>query len=269
MNITVVISAYNNWEALHWTLMGYRFQTRPPDELIVAEDGKFEEVAQVVRRHAAQADFPIRHLSQDDLGFRKCRILNQAIAAAQGDWLVFTDADCIPRADLVAVHEARARKGMFLSGASHVSLPVHLQAKLLNEDNLRSQRLFDLASLEAEGFRVPGLRLTPHRRLASLLDALTPRNVFVGCNAGAWRTDLLSVCGFDEALGYGAEDRNLGVRLNNLGVRGVRARYSLAWLHLDHHRAYANPAAIQKHKALNEVARSTRAILPNSSLLLS
>jgi hypothetical protein len=268
MNITVVISAYKNWDALHWTLMGYRLQARPPDELIVAEDSQFEEVAQVVHRHAALATFPIRHLSQEDRGFRKCRILNQAIAAAQGDWLVFTDADCIPRADLVAAHEARARKGLFLAGGSHISLPVPLQAQLLNEDSLRSQRLFDPRHLSAQGVQVPGLRLTPHRPLARFLDALTPRNAFVGCNAGAWRADLLSVCGFDEAFGYGAEDRNLGIRLNNLGIRGVRARYSLAWLHLDHPRAYANPEAVNTHRALNDKARRDRAVLPNASLLL-
>ena len=268
MNICVVISAYRNWHALHWTLLGYRLQQRLPDEIIVAEDSQFPEVAEVVRAHASAAPFPIRHLTQEDQGFRKCRILNQAMLASNADWLVFTDADCIPRADLLAVHEAYARPGMFLTGASHVNIPPAVQPRLLTEDNLRSQQLFDRSFLKAHGAPVPGLRLTPHRGLARLLDALTPRNVFVGCNAGAWRTDLLKVCGFDESFGYGAEDRNLGIRLNNLGVRGVRARYSLAWLHVEHGRGYVDAKRLAAQKVINARVRQSGQTLPEASLLL-
>lgn len=268
MKISVIISAYSNWQSLHWALLGYRLQQRLPDEIIVAEDSQFPEVAEVVRLHASAAPFPIRHLTQEDLGFRKCRILNQAIIASEADWLVFTDADCIPRADLLMVHEGYARPGMFLTGASHVNIPVEAQAQLLNESNLQSQRLFNRAFLKAHGAPVPGLRLTPHRRLARLMDALTPRNVFVGCNAGAWRQDLLAVCGFDESFGYGAEDRNIGIRLNNLGIRGVRARYSLAWLHIDHARGYADAQQIARQKAVNARVRQSGQTRPEASLLI-
>ena len=48
MKITVVVSAYDNWRALDFTLLGFRVQTRPPDELIVAEDSEFPQVAEVV-----------------------------------------------------------------------------------------------------------------------------------------------------------------------------------------------------------------------------
>lgn len=268
MNIGVIISAYSNWQALHWTLLGYRLQQRLPSEIIVAEDSQFPEVAEVVRLHASAAPFPIRHLTQEDLGFRKCRILNQAIIASASDWLVFTDADCIPRADLLRVHEACARPGMFLTGASHVNLPIDAQPQLLNQSNLQTQRLFDRAFLKAHGAPVPGLRLMPHGPLARLMDALTPRNVFVGCNAGAWRADLLKVCGFDESFGYGAEDRNIGIRLNNLGIRGIRARYSLAWLHIEHARGYVDPQQIARQKAVNARVRQSGQTLPEASILL-
>jgi len=113
MKITVVVSAYDNWRALDFTLLGFRVQTRPPDELIVAEDSEFPQVAEVVARHAAVAKFPIRHLHHPDQGFRKCLILNRAIAAAQGTVLVFTDADCVPRADLLAVYQRCMRPCRF------------------------------------------------------------------------------------------------------------------------------------------------------------
>lgn len=267
MKVSVVISAYNNWQALDWTLLGYRLQSHQPDELIVAEDSGFEEVAQVVRKHQALAGFPILHLTQEDRGFRKCLALNRAIAASSSDWLIFTDADCIPRADLVSVHRDRARPGMFLSGGSHVNLPVARQPALLDEALLRSGDLFDRALLRQQGVPVPGLRLTRHRTLALWLDWLTPRNAFVGCNAGAWRSDLMAVRGFDESMDYGAEDLNLGIRLNNLGVRGVRARYSLAWLHVEHARSYGHAEQIRLNKAKNSALRRNREVFPERSSL--
>ena len=267
MKISVVISAYNNWRALDWTLLGYRLQTRPPDEVIVTEDSMFEEVAEVVSKHRSDADFPILHLTQSDCGFRKCLALNRAIEQSAGDWLIFTDADCIPRADLVRVHEARARPGMFLSGGSHVNLPIAQQASMLSESALRQQTLFDKARLRAGGVAVAGWRLTPRPTLARLMDWLTPRNAFVGCNAGAWRSDLLAVRGFDETMDYGAEDLNLGVRLNNFGVRGVRARYSLAWLHLDHPRSYGQAEQVRLNKVKNARLRRSGEIYPDRSVL--
>jgi len=110
--------------------------------------------------------------------------------------------------------------------------------------------------------------LLGYRLQQRLPDALTPRNVFVGCNAGAWRTDLLKVCGFDESFGYDAEDRNLGIRLNNLGIRGVRARYSLAWLHVEHGRGYVDAKRLAAQKVINARVRQSGQTLPEASLLL-
>lgn len=267
MKIAVVISAYNNWQALDWTLLGYRLQSRPPDELIVTEDSAFAEVAEVVRKHQALAAFPIQHLTQADRGFRKCLALNRAIECASADWLILTDADCIPRADLVQVHERRARPGMFLAGGSHVNLPIEHQEALLSESALYEQTLFDKTRLRAQGVTVAGLRLTRRPVLARLMDGLTPRNALVGCNAGAWRSDLLAVRGFDETMDYGAEDLNLGVRLNNFGVRGVRARYSLVWLHMDHPRSYGHAEQVRLNKAKNARLRRTGEIYPDQSCL--
>jgi glycosyltransferase involved in cell wall biosynthesis len=267
MKISVIISAYDNWRALDWTLLGYRLQSRLPDELIVAEDSAFAEVAQVVRRHQAATSVPILHLTQADRGFRKCLALNRAIEASSADWLIFTDADCVPRADLVRVHENRARHGMFLSCGSHVNLPLTHQQALLSEPALRDQTLFDRGHLRTQGVAVPGLRLIASPVLTRVMDWLTPRNAFVGCNAGAWRNDLLAVRGFDETMDYGAEDLNLGVRLNNFGIRGVRARYSLVWLHLDHARSYGQAEQVRRNKEKNARLRRSGEIFPERSCL--
>lgn len=266
MKLTVIVSAYDNWRQLDWTLEAFRRQSEPCDELIVTEDSAFPEVADVVARHAQQARFPVRHLTQDDLGFRKCLALNRAIDHASGDFVVFTDADCVPRDDLLAAYRRHARPGIFLSGGSHVSLPEWFHREHLTLALIASQQLFNPDFLAQAGVRTPALRLTRHAQLAWVMDRLTPRNAFVGCNSAAWRADLQRVHGFDESMGYGAEDRNLGYRLNHAGVQGVRLRHSLVWLHLDHPRGYLSPESVALNRAWNAQVRKRKLVLPRESM---
>lgn len=265
MKIAVIIAAYNNWRQLRFSLQGYHVQTRRPDELIVAEDSEFSEVAAVAGEFASRTGTPVLHLTQPDQGFRKCRILNRAIQASRADYLIFTDADVVPRNDVVATFERLARPRQFLSGGSHVNIDKSFHETLLTLSHIESQQLFSLAFLRAHGQQVPASRLMGAGWRARLLDRLTDRNAFVGNLSGAWRDDLLRVSGFDESFGYGAEDRNLGVRLNNAGIRGHRARHSLVCLHLDHDRSYVQPDQVVRHKLLNEELQQTGEILPRQS----
>ena len=268
MKLSVVVSAYDNWRSLDATLLGYRLQNRAPDELILAEDSTFPAVAEVVARHAAQAPFPLRHLHQTDEGFRKCLVLNRAIAAAQGDALLFTDADCLPRADLLQQVERCLRPGRFVSAGSHIDLPASFHQHTLRAEMITDQRVFDPTFLAAHGVRAPRLRLLRAGWLPRLLDRLTPRDAFVGNCSAAWRADLLRVGGFDEVMGYGAEDRNLGIRLNHAGVRGLRARHSLVLLHLGHPRSYSRAAEVRANQDWNRQLAGTGQTLPRRSVLL-
>jgi GT2 family glycosyltransferase len=271
VKIAVVISAYNNWEALRCTLRGYARQTRPPEEIWVAEDSEFPEVRQVVDQARAELGCAVGHLTQSDNGFRKCRILNRTIAASAADYLVFTDADCVPRADVVATFAARARPGEFLSAGSHLNLPQRLHGAGLRPEWIDDQRLFSPRWLRAQGLRLSPLRLLPPaglgRSAAHVLDRLTPRDAFVGNLSGAWRADLLRVAGFDEAMAYGAEDRNLGIRLNHAGVRGRRLRHALVCLHLEHARTWRHDAQVLENRRWN-ASLPAQTTLPRQSGLL-
>jgi GT2 family glycosyltransferase len=268
MKISVVVSAYNNWVALDRTLLGFRCQTHAPVELWVAEDSRFDEVAAVVAKHRAATPWPIRHITQENRGFRKPVMMNRAFADAAGDFVVFTDADCVPRADLLDAYARLARPGLFLAGGSHLSIPEAFHRERLTDDDVVSQRLFEPAWLRAQGIELSRWRLTRSRPLARALDLLTARNAMTGANSGAWRADLLRVGGFDETLGYGGEDRNLGLRLNNAGVRGVRARHSLVWVHLDHRRGYVDPALKQANLDWNREVRRRRLVWPRETSIV-
>ena len=80
--------------------------------------------------------------------------------------------------------------------------------------------------------------------MLAAFDAVTPvQRAWGGANASAFRAALLAVNGFDETMKYGGEDKELGVRLTNKGVRGQHLRYVASVVHLDHPRGYVDPRA--------------------------
>lgn len=269
MDIDVIVSAHDNARALHYTLLGFALQTQLPNTIWVTEDGQDEAVDAVVRSHLGHTRITIRHLSQPHRGFRKWALVNRAIGLSRAPWLVFTDADCVPRRDLLAQYRRLARPGRFVAAGSHVELPREFHERELTDELLVTQRTFDTRFLRTAGVALPASRLLPAGFKARLLDTLTPRSAWVGNNSGAWREDLLKVAGFDETMGYGGGDRNLGIRLEHAGVRGVRARHSLVCLHLEHDRPWRDPALVARNKQWNrELQKRHGEWLPRASSLL-
>ncbi len=265
MKISVIISAHQKGRELACVLAGYAAQTRGADEIIVAQDGTDASIRAAVQQ-AQQLGLPVQHLTQQHRGFGKYRALNRAILVARGELLLFTDGDCIPRNDYVASYLRLIRRGTFLAGGSHISIPepYHLQHDL--RAAVLDQSAFAHAFLRSiPGFRKSRTRLYRNRLMARLLDLCTPRNAFSGANACAFRSDVLEVGGFDESMGYGGGDLNLGLRLNNIGVQGVRARHSLVSLHLDHTRSYFCADMQRANHAWNRAVRQGGYTLPRQS----
>ena len=242
MKTSVIISTYNCPHWLEKVLFGYACQTVKDFEVIIADDGSGAETRQLIRRFAACFPVPLRHVWHEDHGFRKCAILNKAIAAAKGDYLVFTDGDCLPRADFLAEHLRHAEKGRFLSGA-YCRLPLKTSLEIAEAD-IRSQRCFEVGWLRKHGY-APTIKwlkiLARPLGLDGLLNALTPAHAtFNGNNSSCRAEDARAIGGFDERMGYGGEDREFGYRLRNAGIRPKLIRYSALCLHLEHERGYVD-----------------------------
>lgn len=200
----------------------------------------------------------IRHVWQPDKGFRKCRILNKAVLTARHDYLVFSDGDCIPRADFLAEHVANAEPGHFLSGG-YCKLPMST-SKALDKEDILSGRCFDLAWLRAHGLprHRKNLKLAIPKNRAGLLNRLTPASCnFKGSNASVWKEDALRVNGFDEHMAWGGEDREFGVRLRNAGIKPRHVRYNAICVHLDHSRGYRDEAVVAANERLRRESESS------------
>jgi len=251
VKLSVIVSTYNSPAWLEKVLWGYSCQQHQDFELIIADDGSSAETRELIERMRERTGLAIKHVWQPDEGFRKCRILNLATLEADSDYVVYTDGDCIPRSDFLAVHAAEAEPGRYLSGSYH-KLPMNL-SKAINRDDILSGRCFELTWLKQQGLRssYKNAKLIVGSRSARWLNTLTTtRCRFKGSNGSAWLPDVIKVNGFDERMPWGGEDREFGVRLINAGIRPKHVRYNAIVIHLDHPRGYRDPEAIKKNKQL-------------------
>ncbi len=67
-----------------------------------------------------------------------------------------------------------------------------------------------------------------------------------GPNASAWKSGLLAVGGMDERFASGSQDRELGVRLQNHGIKPRHVRFDAVGLHLDRARGYRTDAMVRE-----------------------
>ena len=264
MRVAVILSTYNQPEYLRLVLEGYAQQERRPDRIVVADDGSRQETGAMLEVAARETGMRILHLWHPDRGFRKTEILNHALRAADEELLIFSDGDCIPRRDFVQGHIALTREGHFVSGG-YLKLSPEATAAI-DLEAVRSGDALRLGWLRAHGWS-PGrraLRLLTHPALAGALDLLTPtRPTWNGHNASTLRRHLIDANGFDLDMRYGGEDRVLGDRLVNAGIRGIQARHRLPVVHLDHGRPYLDREILRaNHERRMQVLRDREVRTP-------
>ena len=251
MKLSVIITTYNSPAWLQKVLWGYQAQTFKDFEMVIADDGSTDNTRQLIDGMRNEVFYPIQHIWQSDEGFRKCAILNKAIAASKADYLVISDGDCIPRKDFLKVHIDKRKPGYFLSGGYN-KLPMELSQKITKED-IFSQNCFDINWLKANGLlsTFTNTKFTAEGFKATFLNFITPTNAsWNGHNSSAWKKDIYDVNGFNEDMRYGALDREMGDRLVNNGIKGLQIRYSAICVHLDHARGYKNKKDLAENKAI-------------------
>jgi glycosyltransferase involved in cell wall biosynthesis len=259
-SVSVIVSTYNSPRALALVFAGLSRQTLAPTEVLVADDGSGPETRALVEASQRHVPWPLRHVWHADEGFRKCAILNKAILAACGEYLVFFDGDCVPTAACLATHVAQAQPRRYVTGGA-----VMLDKAF--SDSLTVGAVTD-GILERVGWW--WLRVSHPRRLVvsrvPLLRVLMDHNVprqpgWRGGNASTFAANVREVCGFDERFGYGYEDADFGHRLNAAGVRGVSVRYRAPVLHVyhaDRPRPYVRPDLVAANRALYDANRAAR-----------
>ena len=229
MNIKValIVSTYNWPEALELCLQGILRQTRLPDEVIIADDGSGPETQKIVKKYSGSGLFELKHIWQEDKGFRLSEIRNRAVKACESDYLIFIDGDIILHPRFVTDHLRFARSGSFITG-SRVLMSQLLTSRILKGVPFRYS--FFSGGFQNRFNAVRILFLTQWFK-GSEKKYLNVR----GCNISCWKSDLLLIDGFDMAFtGWGREDSDLVLRLLNAGKKRIRIKFAAIQYHLYH-----------------------------------
>ncbi len=91
--ISVVCPTFNSAKFIEATLATILTQTRPPDELVISDDGSSDNTAEVVERYLSEQKpvFPWRVLRNKHRGPGAAR--NAGIREAKAEWIAFLDSD--------------------------------------------------------------------------------------------------------------------------------------------------------------------------------
>ncbi len=259
--ISIIISTYNSEAWLQKVLWGFNCQTFKDFEVVIADDGSGPETKELLEKMQKEVFYPIVHVWQEDDGFQKSRILNKAVVASSAEYIIMTDGDCIPREDFVEVHYINKEAGYFISGGYYM-LPMNISVMIAYED-IKKQNCFNIHWLKEQGIpqTFKNNKLTSSGIISKFLNTITPTNAsWNGHNSSGWKKDIVNVNGFDERMQYGGQDRELGERLFNFGIKSKQLRYSAVCVHLDHKRGYKTPESIAKNVAIRKKVKKEKAV---------
>jgi glycosyltransferase involved in cell wall biosynthesis len=182
--ISVVIPSYNRAALLGEAIESALGQTRPPDEIVVVDDGSTDATPEVLARFASR----VRAVRQANAGEAAAR--NRGVLEARGPWIAFLDSDDLWEPDALERLEAASR-------AHPEAGLIAMRARALREDGTRTGRV--------HGKKSPG-------------PLFTTRSLLTGDAGGVLmplvrRDLLLDEGGFDTAI-TSATDCDMWLRLS-------------------------------------------------------
>lgn len=233
--VSVIIATYNWPEALAVVLGALACQTCKGFEVIVADDGSSGATAEMVGAIGANYPVRLRHVWQEDKGFRAAAARNRAVAESSGDYLLFVDGDCLVFPDFIENHLRLAEGGFFVPG-NRVLLNRELTAAII--DGLENVSQWPMARFIRARLAGEINRVLPLLRLPDGFFRKLRRTRWQGamtCNLAVWRQDFYRTNGFDEDfVGWGHEDAEFVNRLINGGTFRKEGRFAVPVLHLWH-----------------------------------
>lgn len=238
---TIIISVYKNIRNLDLIFNALTIQTFKDFEVIVSDDGSGEEMNKFISEWKQKHSLLIKHVWQEDSGFRKNRILNESIRKSDTDYLIFIDGDCIPHSEFIEAHISNRENNTALFG----------RRVYLGEDNSLSLTEDKILSRKYEKINLNILKESLTKKEKGSCNAeegiiiknKTVRKLFLkedvgilGSNFSLHKSLIEKINGFDENFigpGYG-EDTDVERRLRLFGAKIKSIRNLAVQYHLYH-----------------------------------
>lgn len=254
MKISVIVTVYNRFNYVENILKCLLNQTIQPYEVIFTDDGSSEDLKKLLKKYRDRGNFKIKHIFQEDLGFRKTKACNNAVLEAEGEYLIFLDQDAIFPNNLLEEFNLKRKNGYF--SILRVIWSTH-------EEMLEIQRDID----ENKGYK-EYLRVLNKKQFKSLKKwlikdkynnfryrlGLRDRGAgLMGIGFGVSKKDYLKVNGYDEDFkGWGGEDADLGVRFYQMGLKSTTFTTDLPAIHMCHPLDPTKVSNIDNNKSMYE-----------------
>jgi glycosyltransferase involved in cell wall biosynthesis len=256
---SLFVSTYEMPKHLSLVLAGLLHQSTRDFEVIICDDGSGAETREIIDQFREKSRMTVHHVWQTNEGFRKCRILNEGLRRSHGKICVFLDGDCVPHCHFMRDHICSQEEGRYLAGR-RVELGPKISASLTPDevesgffDYPRPKLVTSILSGDSEYLnrtvRVPWQPLRKILKMDRVAD-------LKGCNYSVSKAALVELNGFDEEYeGYGREDTDIELRLQNLGFKIKSLKGLALQYHVWHPRREFTP---KNDHRLEQLAQSGR-----------
>jgi len=243
MKISVIVPVYNRLEHLRALFLCLLKQKKQPDELVITDDGSSQKVLDFIGDLIPKAKFKIKHIFQEDKGFRKTRALNNAVRNSIGDLLIFCDQDLIFGEEYIETIANNIKENIFLMGRAHT---LKKEEKDFALENIEKFNSYEEIIKNLPSNYIPTiekmLNEDKRRRLLKTFKLAKRGIKLVGMSYALMKNAYIKVNGYDENyIGWGQEDDDFGNRLTVAGINGKELVTRNIQLHLWH---YSDPTKI-------------------------
>ena len=260
---SIIIAFYNRLDYLQLVLAGLENQTFRNFEVIIADDGSDSQTVSDLKILLSKSPLNVKHIWHEDQGFRKNKILNQAIMRSSNSYLIFIDGDCIPHREFIGEHIKNAENNIVLTGR-RVNLSKKISGNLTSA--LVKKGFFDdgFFTLLKDGM----FGKSKDVEKAIYIRSVVIRNILnrkkrglLGCNMSVHKNDILHINGFDEryqAPSVG-EDTDIQYRFELIGMHIKSLNQMAIQYHLYHEMQTRPP---QNIALFEKVKKSGKAYTP-------
>lgn len=219
--ISVIVTVYNRFEYVRNVILSLINQTLQIDELILADDGSKENIKEYIEDLIPQCQFAIKHVWQEDIGFRLARSRNNGANVAEGEFLIFLDQDVIfSKTFIDEVYKVRKRKRIvFVRGYQTSEFEKDQVLSHIKEQEFDYEKVYKIIC--KENVEKEFNKIIFKDKLYRMLYWFKLRSrgaKMVGMMFALYKKDYEAINGFDDNYkGWGQEDDDFGNRFYKYG----------------------------------------------------